>query len=137
MHQIQKIRALYFINFSWNFIKWSQNFNFGQFKSGFKCFNQGILPNILKYYYLADFFLLPLEKNLPKHIKQKIKNNTLIWIARNETITWTKLKSDCILSNFMKSWQNKVPLFFWFDAYLTLFSVPAFGQLANLKINFS
>ena len=37
----------------------------------------------------------------------------------------------------MKSWQNKVPLFFWFDAYLTLFSVPAFGQLANLKINFS
>ena len=37
----------------------------------------------------------------------------------------------------MKSWQNKVPLFFGFDSYLTLFSVPAFGQLANLKINFS
>ena len=36
----------------------------------------------------------------------------------------------------MKSWRNKVPLFFGFGAYLTLFWVPAFGTLANLEMHF-
>ena len=36
----------------------------------------------------------------------------------------------------MKSWWNKVPLFFGFYAYLTLFWVPAFATLANLEMHF-
>ena len=82
--------------------------------------------------------LLPIEKKNPP--KQKLENTSytaIIWFASNEPKTCTKLKNDCILSNFMKSWLNKVPLFFWYHAYLTLFWVHHFVPLPNLQINLS
>ena len=72
--------------------------------------------------------------------KQKLENTSytaIIWLASNEPKTCTKLKNDCILSNFMKSWLNKVPLFFWYHAYLILFLVLHFVPLPNLQINLS
>ena len=63
---------------------------------------------------------------------------TIPWLIHfKQTWTCTKWKNYCILSNFMKSWLNKVPLFFWYHAYLTLFWVPHFVPLPNLQINLS
>ena len=126
--------------FSWNLIKCNQFLILCMFGSVWSGLITAYFSTFFKFTGWQIFIITAVyynRKKIRKKIKQKTKNNTLNLNCSLQDLTCTKLKTDCILSNFMKSRLNKVALFFRFGAYLTMFWMPPFTPLLNLEILFS
>ena len=136
MHQIKKIRALYFLNFFMKFDEMQSLFHFVRVLVSFETNQIKVLFLFFISSGLADFFSIGNNKNLPSWIFQNVKKYALIKSLQMKPKHAQNQKMIAFHQISWKSWANKVPLFFWFDAHLTLFWVPTFTPLYNLQINF-